>query len=115
MRILNYAALFAGSLSAAAGQMLLKHGAQGRAALADFVNVAIGAGLLLYAVGTVLWIYVLAREPLSAVYPFAILTFVLVMTGATLLQGERISVSLALGGVLVLAGLVVVVLGQIGD
>jgi drug/metabolite transporter (DMT)-like permease len=115
MRLLNYAALLAGSLAAAAGQMMLKHGAQGRTAPVEFLNGAIGGGLALYAIGTVLWIFVLAREPLSAVYPFAILTFVLVMAGATLLQGERISFSLAFGGLLVLAGLLVVVLGQIED
>jgi drug/metabolite transporter (DMT)-like permease len=113
MRILNYAALLGGSLTAAAGQIMLKHGADGRAALVEFINGNIALGLLLYIVGAVLWIYALAREPLSAVYPFTVLTFVLVMAGSALVLREPISASLAIGIVVVLTGLAIVMFGQL--
>jgi uncharacterized membrane protein len=50
------------------------------------------AGLGLYALSTVFWIYSLSRAQLVQVYPFTVLTFVLIYLSAILLLGERLSV-----------------------
>lgn len=101
--------LVLGSLLGAAGQVLLKTGANGAASLADYANLRILLGLASYALGTVFWVLALARLPLSKVYPFTILTFVLVYIASVYFLGERLSVTLAVGVLLVLSGLVVIV------
>jgi len=95
-------------VAAAAGQLLFRVGAANRATLAEFVNPAIAGGLVLYAAGTLLWIYALSRERLVLVYAFSALTFVLVYAGGTLLLHEAISLKGALGVGLVLVGLYLV-------
>ncbi len=82
-------ALLGGAICAAAGQLLFAAGARGRTELLSFVNPRIAAGLGLYGLGTVFWIYSLSRARLIYVYPFTVLTFVLVYLSAILVLGER--------------------------
>jgi drug/metabolite transporter (DMT)-like permease len=100
--------LLLGSVLGAAGQVLLKTGANGANSLNDYANLWILLGLGCYALGTAFWLLALARLPLSKVYPFTILTFVLVYVGSVYILGERISVALAVGLLLVFSGLVVI-------
>jgi drug/metabolite transporter (DMT)-like permease len=93
------------SLAAAGGQLLFKIGAQHRTQLAAFINAPILIGLLLYGVGTVLWIYALAREKLVVVYAFTVLTFAMVYLGSVLLLGETLTLKGCCGVALVLSGL----------
>jgi drug/metabolite transporter (DMT)-like permease len=97
--------LLAASLAAACGQLLLKVGAQHKSHAVDFLNTPIAIGLLLYLLGTVLWIFVLSKEKLVVVYAFTALTFVLVYLGAVLTLGESLTLKAGGGVVLVLAGL----------
>lgn len=97
-----------GSLLAAAGQLCLKLGATGATSLMDFVNTRLVGGLLLYAIGTVVWLLALAKLPLSRVYPFTMLTFVVVYIASFALLREPITAPVLLGAALVLAGLVVI-------
>lgn len=97
-----------GTLLAAAGQIFLKLGATGAQSMADFVNVRTLAGFTLYGVGSLLWIIALARLPLSKVYPFTILTFVLVYAASATLLGEPMTPKVLLGAALVIAGLLVI-------
>lgn len=90
---------------AAMGQLLLKIGANGRHAIGEFVNPAIIGGLLLYGLGTVIWIAALASRPLVQVYAFTALSFVLVYLAGVLLLRETLTPSAALGVALVLLGL----------
>lgn len=101
----SVATLIVAACAAACGQLLLKLGAQHRAHLVDFLNLPIGFGLLLYALGTALWIYVLSSEKLITVYAFSALTLALVYAGALLVLGESLSMRGACGLGLVLAGL----------
>ena len=98
----------AGAVLAAFGQVSLKAGAQGRLASIDFVNGWIALGLALYFAGTVLWILALSSAPLTVVYPFTALTYVLVNVLAFVLFGERLSVQGLLGTGVVLLGLFLV-------
>ena len=100
--------LVLGSILAAAGQVLLKVGVSGATTLAGFINVRVTTGLACYVLGTVLWLIALSRMPLSRVYPFTILTFVIVYVAAISLLGERLTAPLFAGLVLVLAGLAII-------
>lgn len=97
-----------GSVLGALGQVSFKQGADGRAVLMDFVNIWIVGGALLYMAGTMLWIYALSKVPLTALYPFTALTYVLVNLLAVGLLGEQLSVRGVLGTAFVLLGLFLV-------
>lgn len=96
------------SLLASAGQIFLKLGADGAVGLADYMNMRIAFGFALYGVGTIIWVMALSKLPLSKVYPFTVLTFVLVYAASFVVLGERITVQVLAGALLVLAGLVVI-------
>jgi undecaprenyl phosphate-alpha-L-ara4N flippase subunit ArnE len=100
-----YGVLIAGTVLAALGQVLFKIGATGRSALVDFVNIWIVAGLVSYALGTMLWIYSLSKAQLTIVYPFTALTFVLVYLVGVFVLGEETSLRAIVGVVAVLLGL----------
>jgi len=97
--------LLVSTLCAAIGQLLFKVGATGRESILSFLNTWIVSGLILYGLGTLLWIFALSRVPLIVVYPFTALTFVLVYLGGVLVLGEHASLQAILGVLLVLGGL----------
>lgn len=105
MRLSSTLLLSLAALSACAGQLLFKVGAQGRQHLLEFVNAPIAAGCVFYGIGTAIWIYMLSSEKLINVYAFTALTFVLVYLGGVLLIGEKTSLAGIAGVLLILAGL----------
>lgn len=110
--LLTIMALLGGALLAAAGTLMLKLGASGRTEVLEFANWQIVAGLALYGLGSGLWIYCMSREPLSVVYPFTALSFVLVLGGAVVFQGERPSLINLAGVAVVIAGIGLIVWGR---
>ena len=100
MILLSVAACFA-----AMGQVLFRVGARGQETFLAFINWPILSGLIVYAIGTMIWIFVLSRETLVHVYAFTALTFVLVYLGGIVLLNERIDLLNCVGVVLVLFGL----------
>jgi undecaprenyl phosphate-alpha-L-ara4N flippase subunit ArnE len=90
---------------------LLKLGAAGNASIVDFVNVRLVGGLGFYILGSALWIFAMARAPLSLVYPFTALTFVLVILASVFLLGERLTSTMIIGSGLILSGIVCFTLG----
>lgn len=100
--------LVLGSIFASAGTVLLKLGASGRTELLSFVNPIIGLGLAMYSLGAVSWIYGLSRQKLISVYPFTILTFVIVYLIGILGLGERPTRPGVVGIGLILMGLYLV-------
>lgn len=93
---------------AAAGQVLLKLGASGRSHWMEFVNWPVFFGLSCYGVSTLLWLYSLSKLPLRVVYPFTVLSFVMVLGLAALVLHERAGWRAGVGTLLVLAGLVLI-------
>lgn len=93
------------AFSAAGGQLLFKVGARGRIHWLDFLNFPLFMGLLLYAAGTIAWIYALSKESIVNVYAFTALTFVLVYLGGVFIMGERLNMAGFAGIGLVLCGL----------
>ena len=101
--------LLISAFMASIGQVLFKLGASGRSTLLEYINWPVFGGLSLYGLSTVLWILALSREKLTTVYPFSVLTFVLVYAGAILFLGERPGAKEIAGVLLVLAGLALLV------
>lgn len=62
------------------------------------------AGLALYALGAVLWLFVLARAPLSLAYPFVGLGFILTMLAGALVLGEQLTAGRIAGTLLIAWG-----------
>ena len=113
--------LFSVSLSALA-QLLLKTGV-GRAAagaaagggrppldtmLAYLASPWVLGGLMLYGLGALAWLFVLARLPLSAAYPFVGLGFILTMLIGVGVLGEAVSTGRVAGTLLIALGCVFV-------
>lgn len=107
-------------LAGAAGQILLKHGMElngevtlsanqalpflGRLATNPFV---IG-GLALYAGGTIFWLAALSRVDLSYAYPFASLSYVVMLLAAWILFDEHITPLRLLGTLIVGIGVMLI-------
>lgn len=68
------------------------------------LSPAIWAGLGLYGLATLLWLYVLSRLPLAVAYPIQATAYVLGMVAARLVLGEGVSSTSWVGGLLILLG-----------
>ena len=106
------AAVFALSLSI--GQVLLKIAAEDvrrRLAISWFEaaqSVWLALALLLYAVTTVLWLWLLTQLPLTRAYPFALLGAALVPIISSFVLHESIGWTYTLGMSLVICGVTVI-------
>jgi drug/metabolite transporter (DMT)-like permease len=109
------AALLGISALLAAGQTLFKVAAlklkgAGEAS-ADMLALALipsfWLALVLYGLGTLLWIYILQTVPLSRAYPFMALAFVMVPLLAVAFFAERLNLTYVIGALLIVAGVVV--------
>jgi drug/metabolite transporter (DMT)-like permease len=96
------------------GQILFKSAAQSLQAPLGFDlpsiwrilgNPQLLAGIGLYGFTTVLWVLILRGTELSRAYPFVALSMVFVPAAGIILFGERFSMSLLVGGSLILCGL----------
>ena len=103
------------SLSAVA-QLCLKIGtsgtAPGRPAASEMAGMLsspmVLLGLAFYGVGALLWLFVLARAPLSLAYPFVGLGFILTMAAGAWVLGEAVTPSRFIGTLLIAGGCVLV-------
>lgn len=107
--------LFSVSLSAVA-QLLLKIGvgranvvgtaAESAPALSRLASMLFSPfvllGLATYAVGTIIWLFVLAKSPLSVAYPFVGAGFIMTAALGVLVLGENLS-GLRMFGVVMIA------------
>ena len=103
----------------AAGQLLLKSGAQQLAHLGriDFIvgaarNTYVLSGLGAWMASTVCWLYVLRVTPLSIAYGLTSLTYVLVPLASVYVFGEHIRRLHAAGIVLIMVGIACVLSGE---
>lgn len=94
----------------AVAQMLLKMGVASVRAADDLFGTVMAyalspfiiGGFALYGLGAVLWLFVLARLPLSVAYPFVGLGFIFTMLIGVLIFQEQAS-PLRIGGTLLIA------------
>ena len=104
-------ALVASASLAAFGQIVLKLGVAGRLDPVAMINPTVLAGLSMYAVGMVLWLFALARLPLYVVYPFTLVTLALVFASSILILGERPSAIVIAGWLVIGIGVSLVAYG----
>ncbi len=110
--ISNYALLVLTVLMIASGQILFKVSAN-RIELSEdygifrYLDPVLIFALILYAVATMMWIYVLRKVPLNVAYPFMSLSFVIVPTLSWLLLKENPTYYTFLGGVVIFAGMLI--------
>ena len=103
-------------LAGAIGQVLLKKGMGSMGPLTLTLNQLVGTlwrigtnphviiGLAIYMGGTVFWLTALSRVELSYAYPFASLSYVVMLAASWLLFSENITSLRLLGTVVVCAG-----------
>lgn len=84
-------------------------GSLGQRAVSLMFNPTFMVAIILYALLSVIWVWVLAIVPLSRAYPFVALAFVLTLGAGVVLFGEPLSGRLVLGSVLVIGGLLTIV------
>ena len=116
MSNLNVTILFLYALGMTFGQVLFKLAADRAKAVEGnvfwislFTTGYFYLSIVLYAVLTLAWFWILARVPLSRAYPFVALAFVLTPAFAAVLFDESIDVWYALSMALILGGLSIVV------
>jgi len=107
-------------VSAATGQVMLKHGMQiatarvtdsgGSLALRAATSPWVLLGLVVFGVSAIAWLTALSRVPLSVAYPFNALGYLVILTASILVLHERANVLTWVGSLLVVAGLLIVVL-----
>jgi undecaprenyl phosphate-alpha-L-ara4N flippase subunit ArnE len=122
MTITSLGLLLFAVLSAATGQLLLKHGMQTATARAHatggslIIQAAtsplIIGGLVVFAVSAVAWLAALAKVPLSVAYPFNALSYLIILTASAVLLHERTNVLTWAGSLVVVSGLIIVVFSQ---
>jgi drug/metabolite transporter (DMT)-like permease len=106
-----YLALTISAALAAAGQVLLKLGATGQSTAIAMVNPHVVGGLTLYGIGLLIWLWALSQLPLQVVYPFTMLTLILVFVASVVIFGERPSGLICLGWGVIGCGVAIVAYG----
>jgi len=96
------------------GQLLFKFGANGidGSSLDRFLpsvatSPAVIAACVLYAITTVIWVWVLKHAPLSLAYPFTALSYVITPVMSYFLFGEKLNLQFTLGSFLLMLGIVI--------
>ena len=120
MTTASVALLLFSVVSAATGQVMLKHGMQvasaraadsgGSLALRAATSPWVLLGLVVFGVSAVAWLAALARVPLSVAYPFNALGYLVILTASVVLLHERANVLTWVGSLMVVSGLLIVVL-----
>jgi drug/metabolite transporter (DMT)-like permease len=105
--------------TSAAGQLLLKSGAQRLAALGrlEFLfaaarDVRVVSGIIAWAASAVCWLYVLRVAPLSRAYLLSSLTYVLVPLAGVYVFGEQLRRLHVVGMMLILTGVACLLSGD---
>ena len=120
MTIASVALLLFAVVTAATGQVMLKHGMQvataraadsgGSLALRAATSPWVLLGLVVFGVSAIAWLAALSRVPLSVAYPFNALGYLVILTASIVLLHERASVLTWVGTFMVVSGLIIVVL-----
>lgn len=107
-------------LAGAIGQILLKKGVSNMGALTLSLgqlpgilwrvatNPYVVFGLLIYVTGTVFWLAALSRVDLSYAYPFASLSYIVMLVASWLLFKEDISLTRIVGTLVVGVGILII-------
>jgi drug/metabolite transporter (DMT)-like permease len=96
------------------GQLLFKLGSNGISgtSLMRFLpgvatSPAIIAACVLYAITTVIWVWVLKHAPLSLAYPFTALSYVITPILSYFLFNEKLNLQFAVGSLVLMLGIII--------
>jgi drug/metabolite transporter (DMT)-like permease len=122
LTIASVALLLFAVVSAATGQVMLKHGMQiatarvsdsgGSLAVRAATSPWVLLGLVVFGVSAVAWLAALSRVPLSVAYPFNALGYLVILIASIVLLHERANALTWVGSFLVVSGLLIVVLSK---
>jgi drug/metabolite transporter (DMT)-like permease len=79
------------------------------ASVRSFLSGSMLVALFIYAIATILWVYVLRSAPLSIAYPLFSLAFIVTPLAAYLFLGEPLSWRIVGGGIVILVGVLIAV------
>ena len=104
------------AIALACGQVLFKFaatqypsvGSLKQRLLAIAFSPAFIFAIILYAVLSAFWVWLLTTIPLSVAYPFVALSFVLTLLAGVFIFGEPFSIRLLVGAALIVSGLLVI-------
>jgi drug/metabolite transporter (DMT)-like permease len=122
LSIASLALLLFAVITAACGQVTLKHAmqlatARASASRGSLLMIAVSSpwlwlGLAVFAISAVAWLAALSRVPLSVAYPFNALGYLVILAASVVVLHERATVLTWIGSLLVVSGLIIVVLSQ---
>jgi len=72
------------------------------------INPGVFFGLFIYGVGTIFWLAALSRAELSYAYPFASLSYVIMLVASWMMFDEKITLARIIGTVLICIGVLVI-------
>ncbi len=72
------------------------------------INPGVFFGLFIYGVGTIFWLAALSRAELSYAYPFASLSYVIMLAASWMMFDEKITLARIIGTVLICIGVLVI-------
>jgi drug/metabolite transporter (DMT)-like permease len=72
------------------------------------INPGVFFGLFIYGVGTIFWLAALSRAELSYAYPFASLSYVIMLVASWMMFDEKITLARIVGTVLICIGVLVI-------
>jgi drug/metabolite transporter (DMT)-like permease len=72
------------------------------------INPGVFFGLVIYGVGTIFWLAALSRAELSYAYPFASLSYVIMLAASWAMFDEKITLARIIGTVLICIGVLVI-------
>ena len=120
MTVASLALLLFAVVTAATGQVMLKHGMQiasSRAAdsgsslaLRAATSPWVLLGLVVFGISAIAWLAALSKVPLSVAYPFNAVGYLVILLASILVLHERANVLTWVGSLLVVSGLLLVVL-----
>ena len=120
MTVASLALVLFAVVTAATGQVMLKHGMQiatSRAAdsgsslaLRAATTPWVLLGLVVFGISAIAWLAALSKVPLSVAYPFNAVGYLVILLASILVLHERANVLTWVGSLMVVSGLVLVVL-----
>jgi len=110
LKVISYAALFTSIAFGIVGQLLMKFTMSSKADvfLTGYWFLQLGLALTVYTLGVVNWVVALRYVKLSIAYPLTSLNYVGILLGSYYFFNEQITVTRALGVVLIFGGVLLV-------
>jgi multidrug transporter EmrE-like cation transporter len=109
-------------ISAATGQVMLKHGMQLASARASSTGSSLVlsavtspwvlTGLVVFGISAIAWLGALSKVPLSIAYPFNAIGYLVILTASIVILHERANLLTWAGSLLVVSGVIIVVLSK---